>query len=229
MLAGGDERDLASFHDRRHAHRDRLGGDVVLPEKIGGRIAARDGIERDQARARLDPRARLVEPDVTGLADAEYLDVDPSGITNRLLVGVSLGGNLVTGDVAARDMDILRANIDLVEEILPHVAVVAVDAVRPHRIVLVEIERHDVGEVQTLLAVEPRELAVDPDRRAAGCQSENCARACLSSLDDDVGNSPRYPARDFVVLGDNDWKSLSDLRAHFLASQSTSGASTIAC
>jgi hypothetical protein len=76
VLAGGDDHDLARGEDRRDAHRHRLARHVLLAEEVGGRVEARDVVEVDDARAALDPRARLVEADVPGLADAQQLEVD---------------------------------------------------------------------------------------------------------------------------------------------------------
>ena len=50
---------------------------------------------------------------------------------------------------------------------------VGVDAPRIHRVVLVEIEGDDVGEVQSLLAVHPDELAIHPDGRRTGGEAEH--------------------------------------------------------
>ena len=78
--------------------------------------------------------------------------------------------------LARRDVDVRRIDVDVREEILPHEAMVGVDALLRHRVVLVEIERHDVGEAQPFVAMHADQLAIDPDRRRAGGEAEDCPR-----------------------------------------------------
>ena len=89
------------------------------------------------------------------------------------LVAPALGLHLVARHVAPGDVHVLRRDVELGEEILPHEAVVGVDALRIHRVVLVEIERDHVGEAESFLAVHPDQLAVHPDRGRAGGQPEH--------------------------------------------------------
>ena len=82
--------DLARLEDRRHAHRDRFAGDVLLAEEIGRGVPPGHQVERDQPRPALGARAGLVEADVPGPADAEQLEVDASGGLDRRLVAAAL-------------------------------------------------------------------------------------------------------------------------------------------
>ena len=77
---------LRRFEDGADAHRERLVRHVFLAEEAAGGVAARDRVERDQARAAVARRARLVEADVPGAADAEELQVDAAGPADLLLV-----------------------------------------------------------------------------------------------------------------------------------------------
>ena len=123
------------------------------------------------------PEPGLVEADVSRLADAENLEVDAAGALDRHLVALRRLGDLRARDVAGRDVHVLGLDVDVREQILPHEAMVGVDAVLRHRVVLVEIERHDVGEAQSLLAVHPNQLAVHADRRRARREAEHRALA----------------------------------------------------
>jgi hypothetical protein len=69
--------------------------------------------------------------------------------------------NFFARDVATRDVNVGGIDVDVIEQILPHEPVVAVDAVRRHRVVLVEIERDHVGEAQSFLPVASNQLAVN--------------------------------------------------------------------
>ena len=82
--------DLAGLEDRGDAHRDRLARHVLLAEEVGRGVLAGHQVEGDEPGAALEPRARLVEPDVPGRADAEELEVDAAGGADRLLVAPAL-------------------------------------------------------------------------------------------------------------------------------------------
>ena len=70
MLSRRDECDFARLHDRRDAHRDRFSWNIVLAKEIRCGIAARDRVESNRARSRVDSRPWLIEPDVSRLADS---------------------------------------------------------------------------------------------------------------------------------------------------------------
>ena len=74
------------------------------------------------------------------------------------------------------------------------------DVVRRHRVVLVEIERHDVPEAQSLFLVHPDQLPVHTDRRRAGGEAEHgaCARRVL--LADQRRDARRDDVGDVLVL-----------------------------
>ncbi len=205
VLAGRDQRDLARLEDGRDPHRDRLGGDVLGAEEVGGGGAACDRVERDQPGARPGTRARLVEADVAGLADAEDLVVDATRRLDRVLVVAAVGLDLGAGQVAARDVDAGPVHVHLFEQVLPHEPVVAVQAPRRHRVVLIEVEGRDVGPVEALVAMEPDQLAVDPDRGRAGRESQHRRPAGRVALPYHFGDPLRDAVRDLVVgLADHD-------------------------
>ena len=152
VLAGGEDHDLARLEDRGDAHRDRFARHVLLAEEVGGGVLARDRVEGDQPGPALGAGAGLVEADVPRPADAEDLEVDAAGGADRLLVAPALRPPTSSrGTIAARDVDVARGDVELGEQILPHEPVVGVDALRVHRVVLVEIERDDVREAEPLL------------------------------------------------------------------------------
>src|SRR6478672_4445984 len=98
-----------------------------------------------------------------GFSDAKNLEIDSAGSLDGSFVLSSGLRKIFPCHVSLRDVYVLGLNVDVVEKILPHEPVVAVDAVRTHRIVFVEVERHDVGEVESFLPVHPYQLAVDAD------------------------------------------------------------------
>ena len=78
------------------------------------------------------------------------------------------------------------------------------DAVRLHGVVLVEIEGHDVREVEAFVAVHLDQLAIDTDWGAAGGESEDGVSTFTTPFLDDVGDAPGDRAGNFVVLDDDE-------------------------
>ena len=173
VLAGRDQDDLAGVQDGANAHRDRLAGDVLLFEEVRRGVLSRDLVEDDQARPVLGRRAGLVEADVAAAPDAEQQQVQAARALDQPLVLGGVGLDLLRGEVAARNVDVLRRHVDVVEEVLPHEPVVALQAVRRHRDVLVDVERDHVREVEPLLLVHPDQLLVDADGCRAGGQTQH--------------------------------------------------------
>ena len=146
---------------------------VLLAEEAAGGVAARHRVQRDQAGAAVLGGPRLVEADVAGAADAEDLHVDAAGLLDEQLVPRAVVLGLLRRRGAGGDVDVLVGDVDVVEERLPHPAVVGVRVVGRHRVVFVEVEGDDAGEVQAVLAVQPDQLAVQPDGGGAGRQAQD--------------------------------------------------------
>src|ERR1700737_4213692 len=140
---------------------------------------------------------------MSGLSNAHYLQVDPAPLPDRDLIRLTLDVHIVAGDIAARDVDVLRAHVDVIEQVLAHEPLIAVDAIRHHRVVLVEGECHDVGEVEAFVTVHLDQLAIDPDRRAAGGESKHGVPAFTAPFLDDLGDASGDGAGDLIVLDDD--------------------------
>src|SRR5262249_45830339 len=140
--------DLAGVENGADAHRDGLLGYVLLAEEAAGRVLARHRIERDQARAAMARRAGFVEADVPGAANAEDLQVDAAGPANALFVAGAIILDLLGPQGAVGHMNVLRRNVDVIEERFLHPAPVALRIVRRHGVIFVEIEGNDAREVE---------------------------------------------------------------------------------
>ena len=204
VLASRDQRDLPCAQDGRHAHRQRLARHVLLPKEIRRGVPPRHHVQRHEPRGGVFGRAGLVEPDVPTAPDAQDLEIDAAGLRDRPLVGGAVLGNLLARHGAVGDVDVLRTDVHVVEQVLPHVAPVAMGAVGCHRVVLVEVERHDLGEAHLALLVPRDQLAIDAQRRAAGGEPQHAAplgrHLAVNHLDDAL----RDQRGQLVVLGHDD-------------------------
>ena len=204
VFAGRQEGDLPGVENRGDAHRDRLARDVLDAEEIGRGVPARQRVERDDARPRRRIRPGLVEADMPRLADAEQLEIDAACAPDCVFIRGTGLDHALPRDRAVGDMYVLLRDVQMREEVLPHVAVVAVGTVGRHRVVLVEIERDDAGKIDVACLMAADQLFVDPEGSAPGGQPQDCSTLgpglALNDLHDPLGDGEG----EVRVLGKND-------------------------
>ncbi len=204
MLAGGDQRDLPRLEDGGDPHRDRFPRHVVLAEEVRRCILPGHRVERHQAGPLVGRRAWLVEADVPALPDPEHLEVDPAGLGDGPLVREAVLGECLARHAAVGDMDLLGPDVDVREQVLPHVAPVAVGAVRRHRVVLVEVEGHHAREIHLARLVAADQLPVDAERRAPRREAEHATSFGGRFPGDDLHDAVGQAQREVVVIRDHD-------------------------
>jgi hypothetical protein len=164
-------------------------GDVLLAEEVRCGVGSSDGVQEDQVGPGLSRGPGLVEPDVPAPSDPQELEVDAPGAPDRLLVGLAIPIQVVAGDGAVGDVDVLRGNVDVLEEVLPHETDVAVGAVRLHGVVLVQVEGHDPG---------------DADGGGSGRQAQDGMTPLGVPLPDDGGDAAGHgPGHVLVAVHDD--------------------------
>ena len=109
---------------------------------------------------------------MTTTSDSQKLKVDASSVTDPLLEVGAVRFYLGPRHIASRDVNLLRWDVHMVEQIFVHEPVITVDALHRHRIVFIEIEGHDVGKVQPLVSVHTDEFPVNTQ----GCRSRGQAK-----------------------------------------------------
>ena len=116
VLARGNQHDALRRHDVADAHGNRLTRHLVrVLEEARVRF---DGVrrQRDDVRAVSEFLRRLVEADVTVAPDAQQLNVDAARVVDRLVIRLN-----ICRRVAAGQMDVLLAQVDLAEQMLLHI------------------------------------------------------------------------------------------------------------
>ncbi len=218
VLSGGENGDLAGLEDRGHTHCDGLAWDVFVSKEIGCRVLPGHEIQRDQAGPALEAGARLVESDVAGAPDAENLEVDAARGPNRLLVAPAFLFDQFARSVAPGEVHVGRRDVEMGEEVLPHEPMVGMQAFRAHRVVLVEVERHDVAEAEALVPVEPDQLAVHTDWCRTGSETQHGVPALARPGGDQVRDPAGHHPAEVVVIFDDDGRDLL-LCGHGIRSQ----------
>ena len=127
---------------------------------------------------------------MSGLADSQDLEIDASRLGDRALVFARVRLDLPAREVPPGNVHVAGLDVDVLEEILPHEAVVAVEALGGHRVVLVEVEGHDLGEVESFLAMEPDQLPVDSDGGGTGREPQDGSPDGGAPLADETGDAP---------------------------------------
>ena len=142
---------------------------------------------------------------MTASANAQDLEVDPTGLRDGGLVFPALRLKLVTREVPAWNVDLALRHVHVVEEILAHVAVIAVETPRIQPDVFVEVEGLGMGEVQALFPMEPHELPVDSHGCGARGETQDRPRTRFRALTEQgCDPSGHVPGDGLVVRKDGD-------------------------
>jgi hypothetical protein len=122
-------------------------------------------------------------------------------VLDRRLVGLAHGRHPVAGDAPVGDVDQGGIDVHVLKEVLLHKAVIGVEVLPRHRVVLVQVEGGHAPEGEPFLAVHPDQLAIDADRGGSGGQAEHRAPAFPLPLPDHLGYPDRHrPGQGFVAV-----------------------------
>ena len=129
VFAEAQQDDLPGRQDRAHAHGDRPARHVLLAEEIAGRVDPRYAVQviRRVRLSRAEPGSLKPMWPVRPMPSI-WISMPPA-VGDRPLVVVAELPHLVDRKRAVGDVDVLRRNIDVVEQILVHEAVIALQLV----------------------------------------------------------------------------------------------------
>jgi hypothetical protein len=123
-------------------------------------------------------------------SDSQNLNIDASVRLDFLFVIFTKFGDLIPFDLSVRNVDVFFQNIDVAEQILPHVVVVRLRVIVADWVVLVKIESDYIFEGEAFLFVEPYQFSVKQQRSAAGGQAEYKGLPFFVFLLDGILNDP---------------------------------------
>ena len=92
-------------------------------------------------------------------SDSTHKQVDATSLLYHLLIVGALGQQV--GSVAVENMDILLLNVDVIEEVRPHKAVVALGMVHIQPHVLIHVERNNVLETNNTPFIQFNQMLVE--------------------------------------------------------------------
>ncbi|PNW61404.1 UNVERIFIED_CONTAM: hypothetical protein BEN50_25900 [Euhalothece sp. KZN 001] len=118
-----------------------------------------------------------------------WMSIPPASV-DGLFVPLAVGGDFLGGQRAVGNVHVLRIDVDVVEEMLVHEPDVALQLVRLHGEVLVEVERDHVLERQPLFLVQADELVVHAGGRGARREAQHGGAVLGGPLADELGDPP---------------------------------------
>lgn len=136
--------------------------------EIGGGVVSSQLIKSDQSGLALDGTSRLVEADMSSSANTENLEVETSESGNLLFIVLAELVDLRLLQSTVRNIDIFLWNINMVEEMVFHVLIIALESCFGDWVVLIEVEGDHVLERESLFLVKSDEFHVDSFRGGAG-------------------------------------------------------------
>lgn len=136
--------------------------------EIGGGVVSSQLIKSDQSGLALDGTSRLVEADMSSSANTENLEVETSESGNLLFVVLAELVDLRLLQSTVRNIDIFLWNINMVEEMVFHVLIIALESCFGDWVVLIEVEGDHVFERESFFLVKSDEFHVDSFRGGAG-------------------------------------------------------------
>src|SRR5216684_1700346 len=145
-------------------------------------FAARDG-----AGARVEWRAGLVEGDVAVAAEAQERQVEASAGGDVSFVTRAFGRDI--GCRAVRQVRVRGIDVDEVEEVSLHEAVVTAGMGPFDADVLIEVERHHLTEAVVRAAAGSDDPLVHAHRRPPRWQAEDHSRAAEDRLEENLGGA----------------------------------------
>ena len=206
VLSEGEKDNLLGLADRTDTHRERAYGNVGRLLEEAGVVLDRLGREVNDARARSEGAAGLVERDVAVGSDAENLKIDAA----RLLdLGLVRGAFLapVLGETV-ENVGIGLLDVDLVEEVLVHEVAVALIVRRSETVIFVEVPALDVLEGYLLGLDVLGEAVIHLDRGGACRETQYALGILLDELGDHISG---LAARFLFGLADYDFHFFTSL------------------
>jgi len=95
--------------------------------------------------------------------------------------------------------------VDVIEQVFAHPTLIALRTIRVNAVVLVQIESHDVGEIQAVFLMHSDQLAINSDGCRTGGQTEHRILPEGVTLSDhdrnDFGDAPRQIFRGIEYVG----------------------------
>ena len=138
--------------------------------------------------------AGLVEADVAVVAQTQQLQVDATGFADGLLV--RLASSLCIRIGAVGDARCLGVDVDMVEKVLLHEVAIALVVLGGQAAVLVQVERGNLLEADTVGLEVLHQVGIQPDGRGAGGQAQRGSR-----VHDQLGGDQIRRATAHILVG----------------------------
>src|SRR6056297_3264299 len=152
-LAPGHQVHFFCPHYSTDSHCDSSSGYILLTKKVAGGIFPGNFIKGDKPCFRIRPRTRLIEPDVSGSANTQQLDIYAACLFNAGFVLLAKSGYIFFIKRSVGDMNLILRYVDMIEEMLFHKPDIALKRIGFHGIVLIKVERNNIFKTKPFILV----------------------------------------------------------------------------
>ncbi len=123
-LGPGHDDDFFSLLDGVDTHANGRFRDIIDSLEGLWSIFSGDSVEVNEPSAAVDGRRRFVESDVAGPSNTQDLNVDSTKRLDFLFVIFTELSYLSSFDFSIWNVDVLFGNVDMLEEVVPHVEII---------------------------------------------------------------------------------------------------------
>ena len=124
-------------------------------------VSSGEPVEINEPGATVDGRRWLVESDVSSPSNAKNLNINSAKRLDFLFIIFTELRHLSSFDFSVWNVDVLFGNVDMLEEIVPHVKIIWFRVVVQDGVIFIEIKSNHVLEWKSFFFVESYQLSVN--------------------------------------------------------------------
>jgi hypothetical protein len=130
-------------------------------------------VQGNEAGAGVDAAAGLVKADMPVIADPQDLQVDATGIFDHFFIIQTVLFDVLLTPLPVGEMAIGRVDVDLVEQLLFHETIVALQRIVVDRVIFVEVKRDHILKAQLFVAVQSYQFGIQRLGRGTRGQTQD--------------------------------------------------------
>ena len=153
--------DFFCFFYRVDTHGDRSFGDIIYSLEGFGSVSSGESVEVHEPCTAVDWWWRLIESNMSSPSNTKNLNVNTTIRLDFLFIVLTKFCHLASLDFPVRNVHVFFGNVNVVEEVVPHVKIIRFWILVQNRVILIQIESYDVFEWKSFLFVQSDQLSVN--------------------------------------------------------------------
>lgn len=152
------------FADCLNSHSDSAFGHFLNTSEWIGSIFSSQSMQVYQPSNTFNRRRWLIESDMASSTYSQNLKVYSSIFLNLLFIFITELCNIFSWDLTVRNINVLFWDVNMVEQIVMHIEVIALDVVFSNGKILIEVESHYIFEWNLFIFIHPYQFLVNSKR-----------------------------------------------------------------